>query len=45
MDHPSGERRQQRKLKSKPIANALADWAEETAPKLSRKSELAAASR
>jgi transposase len=36
---------QQRRLKSKPIAETLAAWAEETLPKLSRKSELAAAFR
>jgi transposase len=42
---PLDQRQQQRQLKSKPIAEALAVWAEETAPKLSRKSELAAAFR
>jgi transposase len=36
------QRQQQRQLRSKPIAEALAAWAEETMPKLSRKSELAA---
>ena len=35
----------QRPLRSKPIAEALAAWAAETVPKLSRKSELAAAFR
>jgi transposase len=39
------QRQQQRQLKSKPMAEALAVWAEETVPKLSRKSELAAAFR
>ena len=38
-------RRRQRQQRSKPIAAALADWADETARKLSRKSELAAAFR
>jgi hypothetical protein len=33
------------RLRSKPIAEALAAWTEETVPKLSRKSELAAAFR
>ena len=42
---PPDQRQQQRQLKSKPIAEALAVWAEETVPKLSRKSELAAAFR
>ena len=42
---PPDQRRQQRQLRSKPIAEALATWAEETLPKLSRKSELAAAFR
>ena len=42
---PVGQRQQQRHLKSKPIAQALAAWAEQTLPKLSRKSELAAAFR
>ena len=39
------QRRQQRQLRSKPIAAALATWAEQIVPKLSRKSELAAAFR
>src|ERR1700756_931166 len=39
------QRRQRRQLRSKPIAEALAAWAEQTVPKLSRKSELAAAFR
>ena len=39
------QREQQRQLKSKPIGEALAVWAEETVPKPSRKSELAAAFR
>jgi len=39
------QRRQQRQLRSKPIAQELAAWAEQTVPKLSRKSELAAAFR
>jgi hypothetical protein len=34
------QRRQQRQLRSKPIAEALAAWAEQNMPKLSRKSEL-----
>jgi transposase len=38
-------RRRQRQRRSKPIAAALAEWADETARKLSRKSELAAAFR
>jgi hypothetical protein len=38
-------RRRERQQRSKPIAAALADWANETARKLSRKSELAAAFR
>ena len=42
---PPVQRQQQRQLKSKPIAEALAAWAEQTTPKLSRKSELAAAVR
>jgi len=42
---PPNQRQQQRQLKSKPIAEALAAWAEETLPKLSQKSELAAAFR
>ena len=39
------QRRQERRQRSKPIAEALAAWAENTLPKLSRKSELAAAFR
>jgi hypothetical protein len=39
------ERRRERHQRSKPIAEALRAWAEETARKLSRKSELAAAFR
>src|SRR3954453_13098172 len=39
------DRRRERRQKSKPIAEALWAWAEETARKLSRKSELAAAFR
>jgi len=42
---PPDQRQQQRQLRSRPIAEALAAWAEETVPKLSRKSELAAAFR
>jgi hypothetical protein len=42
---PPDQRLHQRRLRSKPIAQALAAWAEETVPKLSRKSELAAAFR
>src|SRR5215469_1282179 len=42
---PPDQRLHQRRLRSKPIAEALAVWAEETVPKLSRKSELAAAFR
>jgi Transposase IS66 family len=38
-------RRRERQERSKPIAEALAAWAEETVRKLSRKSELAAAFR
>jgi hypothetical protein len=38
-------RRRERQQHSKPIAAALAAWAEETLRKLSRKSELAAAFR
>ncbi len=38
-------RRRERQQRSKPIAEALAAWAEETVRKLSRKSELAAAFR
>lgn len=39
------DRRRERQQQSKPIAAALRAWAEQTAPKLSRKSELAAAFR
>jgi LPS sulfotransferase NodH len=39
------QRRQQRELQSKPIAEALAAWAAHTVPQLSRKSELAQAFR
>jgi transposase len=42
---PPDRRRQQRQLQSKPIAEALAAWAEHTVRQLSRKSELAAAFR
>jgi transposase len=42
---PPDHRRRQRQQQSKPIAEALAAWAEETVRKLSRKSELAAAFR
>ena len=42
---PPERRQQQRQLQSKPIAEALAAWAEQTAPQLSRKSELAQAFR
>src|ERR1700676_925839 len=41
----SDHRRRERQQRSKPIAEALAAWADETVPKLSRKSELAAAFR
>jgi hypothetical protein len=40
-----GDRRRERQRQSKPIATALRAWAQQTAPKLSRKSELAAAFR
>jgi hypothetical protein len=40
-DHRRGERQQ----RSKPIAEALRSWAEQTLPRLSRKSELAKAFR
>lgn len=40
-----GERHRQRQAKSKPIAQALKAWAEETSPKLSGRSDLAAAFR
>ena len=42
---PPDHRRRERQQRSTPIAEALASWAEETVPKLSRKSELAAAFR
>src|SRR6202030_4615144 len=42
---PPDHRRRQRQQQSKPIAEALAAWAEETVRKLSRKSELAQAFR
>jgi transposase len=42
---PSERRQQQRQLHSKPIAEALAAWADNTVRQLSRKSELAAAFR
>jgi hypothetical protein len=42
---PPERRRQQRQLQSKPIAEALAAWAEGTVRQLSRKSELARAFR
>src|SRR5262249_49031204 len=42
---PPERRRQRRQLQSKPIAEALAAWAEQTARQLSRKSELAQALR
>ena len=42
---PPERRRQQRQLQSKPIAEALAAWAEHTVRQLSRKSELARAFR
>ena len=42
---PSDERRRERQRCSKPIAEALRSWADETVRKLSRKSELAAAFR
>jgi transposase len=42
---PPNERQRQRQTQSKPIANALKTWAEEIAPKLSGRSELAAAFR
>jgi transposase len=42
---PPERRRQQRQLQSKPIAEALAAWAEQTVRQLSRKSELAQAFR
>jgi transposase len=42
---PPDQRRRERQQRSKPIAEALAAWANETVRKLSRKSELAAAFR
>src|SRR3954451_7667815 len=42
---PPDDRRRERKQRAKPIAEALQAWAEETARKLSRKSELAGAFR
>jgi transposase len=42
---PPNHRRRERRQRSKPIAEALAVWADETGSKLSRKSELAAAFR
>jgi hypothetical protein len=42
---PPERRRQQRRLQSKPIAEVLAAWADQTARQLSRKSELAQAFR
>src|SRR5438874_6418827 len=42
---PPDRRRQQRQLQAKPIAEALAAWAESTVRQLSRKSELTAAFR
>ena len=42
---PPDRRRQQRQLQSKPIAEALAAWAEHTVRQLSRKSELTSAFR
>src|SRR5260370_38671338 len=42
---PPDHRRRERQQLSKPIAEALAAWAEDTVRKLSRKSELAAAFR
>jgi transposase len=42
---PPDHRRRERQQRSKPIAEALATWADETGRKLSRKSELAAAFR
>ena len=42
---PSERRQQQRQLQSKPIAEALAVWADSTVRQLSRKSELAQAFR
>ena len=42
---PPDHRRRERQLRSRPVAEALAAWSEETVGKLSRKSELAAAFR
>jgi hypothetical protein len=42
---PSRERQRQRQAQSKPIAEALKAWAQQVAPKLSGRSELAAAFR
>ena len=42
---PPDHRRRERRQRSTPIAEALSAWAEETLPKLSRKSELAKAFR
>jgi transposase len=42
---PPEHRRRERQQRSKPVAEALGAWADETARKLSRKSELAAAFR
>jgi transposase len=42
---PPDHRRRERRQRSKPIAEALATWSDETVRKLSRKSELAAAFR
>jgi len=42
---PPDHRRRERQQRSKPLAEALAAWADETARRLSRKSELAAAFR
>jgi transposase len=42
---PPDHRRRERQQRSRPLAEALAAWAEETVRKLSRKSELAAAFR
>jgi hypothetical protein len=44
-DRVPEQRQQQRQLKSRPIADALAAWAEQTLPKLLRKSGFAAAFR
>jgi Transposase IS66 family len=42
---PPDQRRRQRQIQSKPVAEALAAWAEQTVRQLSRKSELALAFR